>query len=234
MGLWRKIATGFMRIRDHAMLRSAHFRAAALALLLVPATAVTQDIQVVGLGEDRAIMVIDGGKPRTLRAGQTSPEGVKLISSDGREAVVEIAGKRQTLGLGRQISASSPTPEFASVTLMPDARGHFIADALFNGAPTKVLVDTGASLVVMSSQDAKRMGVSYLAGEKSLANTANGVAPFYRVTLNSVKVGGVTLRQVDAGVMEGNSPHMPLLGMSFLNRVEMNREGSAMTLRQRY
>jgi len=216
------------------MLRSAHFRAAALALLLVPATAVSQDIQVVGLGGDRAVMVIDGGKPRTLRAGQTSPEGVKLISANGREAVVEIAGKRQTLGLGRQISASSPTPEFASVTLLPDARGHFIADAWFNGAPTKVLVDTGASLVVMSSQDAKRMGVSYLAGEKSLANTANGVAPFYRVTLNSVKVGGVTLRQVEAGVMEGNSPHMPLLGMSFLNRVEMNRESSAMTLRQRY
>jgi len=216
------------------MLRSAHFRAAALAFLLVSATAFALDIQVVGLGEDRAIMVIDGGKPRTLRPGQSSPEGVKLIGADSRGAVVEIEGKRQTLSLGRHISASSPAPDFASVTLMPDARGHFIAEAWFNGSPTKVLVDTGASLVVMSSVDAKRMGISYLAGEKKLANTANGVAPFYRITLNNVKVGGVSLKQVEAGVMEGTSPHMPLLGMSFLNRVDMNRDGSAMTLRQRY
>ncbi len=211
-----------------------HFRVTAIALALLPGAAFGLDIQVVGLGEDKAVMVIDGGKLRTLRAGQTSPEGVKLISSDSRGAVVEFDGKRQTLGLGRRISASSPTPEFASVTLMPDARGHFIADAWFNGAPTKVLVDTGASLVVMSSLDAKRMGISYLAGQKGFANTANGVAPFYRIILNNVKVGGVSLKQVEAGVMEGNSPHMPLLGMSFLNRVEMNRDGSAMTLRQRY
>ncbi|HSD59815.1 MAG TPA: TIGR02281 family clan AA aspartic protease [Burkholderiales bacterium] len=213
---------------------SPHSRAAALALLAWAGVAQATDVQVVGLGEDKAVVVIDGGRPRTLRAGQSSPEGVKLISADSQQAVIEIDGKREALSLGRGISAATVTTDSPSVSLIADARGHFIANGSLNGASTKLMVDTGASLVVFSSNDAKRMGISYLQGERSYANTASGVAPFYRIILNTVKVGGITLNQVEAGVMEGGFPQMPLLGLSFLNRLEMRREGSAMTLTKKY
>lgn len=226
--------TGFIAPHQWLSGLARHSRAAALALLAWAGAAQATDVQVIGLGEDKAVVVIDGGKPRTLRAGQASPEGVKLISADSQQAVLEINGKRETLSLGRGISAATVTTDSPSVTLIADARGHFIANGNLNGASTKLMVDTGASLVVFSSNDARRMGISYLHGERSYANTASGVAPFYRITLNTVKVGGITLNQVEAGVMEGGFPQLPLLGLSFLNRLEMRREGSSMTLTKKY
>lgn len=225
---------GFLSMRSLKLKRATHCTVTALALLALSGGAGATDVQVIGLGEDKAVLVIDGGKPRTLRAGQSSPEGVKLISADSQQAVVEINGKRETLALGRTISAATVTVESPSIALMADGRGHFVASGQLNGAPSKLMVDTGASLVVLSSADAKRMGISYLQGEKGLANTASGVAPFYRITLHTVKIGGITVHQVDAGVMEGNFPQMPLLGMSFLNRVEMHRDGTRMTLIKKY
>jgi aspartyl protease family protein len=213
---------------------AAHSKALALGLLVLSGGAWATDVQVIGLGEDMAVLVIDSGKPRTLRGGQSSPEGVKLISADSQQAVVEVNGKRQTLTLGRTISAASVAVDAPSVMLMADGRGHFIANGQLNGAPIKLMVDTGASLVVLSSVDAKRLGISYLQGEKSLANTASGLAPFYRINLHTVRIGGITVHQVDAGVMEGNFPQMPLLGMSFLNRVEMHRDGPRMTLTKKF
>ncbi|HEX9181189.1 MAG TPA: hypothetical protein VF859_12380, partial [Burkholderiales bacterium] len=84
-----------------------HSKAAALALLALSGGAWATDIQVIGLGEDMAVLVIDGGKPRTLRGGQSAPQGVKLIRADSQEAVVEVNGKRETLTLGRTISATT-------------------------------------------------------------------------------------------------------------------------------
>ncbi|HET9699862.1 MAG TPA: TIGR02281 family clan AA aspartic protease [Burkholderiales bacterium] len=211
-----------------------HSKAAALALLALSAGAWATDVQLVGLGEDKAVLVIDGGKPRTLRVGQSSPEGVRLISADSEKAVVEINGKRETVVMGRTVYSATVTVESPTIALMADGRGHFIASGQVNGAPSKLMVDTGASLVVMSSADARRMGISYLQGEKSIANTASGVAPFYRITLHTVKIGGITVHQVDAGVIEGSFPQVPLLGMSFLNRVEMHRDGTRMTLTKKY
>jgi aspartyl protease family protein len=228
------MATGFMFRRAGGLNGALHSTAAALALLVLGGGAWATDVQVIGLGEDKAVLVIDGGKPRTLRAGQSSPEGVKLISADSRQAVVEINGRRETLALGRTISAAGVTADTPSVMLMADGRGHFIANGQLNGAPIKMMVDTGASLVVLSSADARRLGISYLQGEKSFANTASGIAPFYRINLHTVKIGAITVHQVDAGVMEGSFPQMPLLGMSFLNRVEMHRDGTRMTLTRKY
>jgi aspartyl protease family protein len=136
--------------------------------------------------------------------------------------------------MGRTVYAATVAVESPSIALMADGRGHFIASGQLNGAPSKLMVDTGASLVVISSDDARRMGISYVQGEKSLANTASGVAPFYRITLHTVKLGSITVHQVDAGVIEGNFPQVPLLGMSFLNRVEMHRDGTRMTLTKKY
>ncbi len=73
------------------------------------------------------------------------------------------------------------------------------------------------------------MGLDYKAGQAGAVNTAAGVVPAWRVTFNTVKVGSITLNQVDGMVVESGL-NVPLLGMSFLNRMEMKRDGQTMTL----
>jgi len=116
-------------------------------------------------------------------------------------------------------------------TLVADSGGHFLANADVNGISMKFMVDTGASLVTISSGDAKRAGINYLAGQKAMLQTANGTMSAYRVKLDTVRLGEITLNNVDGVVVEGNvMGEHGLLGMSFLNRLNMRREGSTMTL----
>ena len=84
----------------------------------------------------------------------------------------------------------------------------------------------------MGITDARRIGVNYLEGERGQTRTANGVARVYRIKLDTVKLGDITLNNVDALVHETEMPFV-LLGMSFLNRVEMKREGTDLTLTKR-
>jgi aspartyl protease family protein len=66
-----------------------------------------------------------------------------------------------------------------------------------------------------------------------MINTANGAAPAYAVQLDRVRIGAIELNNVEAVVVEAGLP-IALLGMSFLNRVEMRRDGEAMTLIRRF
>lgn len=188
-------------------------------------------VSVVGLFRDKAIVSIDGGKARTIGVGQTVA-GVKLLSADSDRATLEIDGSRRVLGMGQSF-AGAPADSRQIVALTADARGHFSASGSVNGYPTSFLVDTGATAVALSAADAKRMGVDYKAGQGVAVQTAAGAMPAWRVKLNTVKVGGITLNQVDGLVVEAGLA-VPLLGMSFLNRMEMRREGGTMTLIQRY
>ena len=207
----------------------------AIAVVLAAPAASATDVNVIGLFSGRAVVVINRGQPRTLRAGESTPEGVKLISADSRAAVIEIDGKRQTLEMGQHfessVSASSGSGR-DSVVLSPDTRGHFIVDAQVNGGYIRFLVDTGATLVSISTADASRLGIDYLKGERSYSILADGRrVPGYRLTLDSVSVGGLTIYGVEAMVSSGGAP---LLGMSFLNRTEMVRAGQNLTLTKRY
>lgn len=206
-----------------------------MGVLGLSAAAWAADIQVIGLTAGKAILVIDGGRPRTLSAGQSGPEGVKLISADSGSAVVEIAGKRQTLAMGQTTSyAASAASGGGRTILQADSGGHFVTTGAINGASVRFLVDTGATHVAMSSHEARRLGLNYLGGERGMTSTANGTVLTYRVKLDSVRVGDITLHTVDGAVLEGTNPSIVLLGMSFLKRVEMQRDGDSMTLTKRF
>ena len=127
--------------------------------------------------------------------------------------------------------SSAPTAE--SLVLTADLQGHFAADGEVNGRTVRFIVDTGATLISLPASEARRIGIDYLKGQKAMMSTANGNAPAHVVKLDTVRVGGVTLHGVDAVVMEGGLP-VPLLGMSFLNRMDMRRDGNIMTLTKRY
>ena len=205
-----------------------------LAVLAAPA-AHAVDITVSALFSGKAVLVIDGGKPRTLSAGQSTPEGVKLVSANSEAAVVEFEGKRQTLGVGQGTRvASAPTASSSGrTTILADSRGHFYTTGQINGMSVRFLVDTGASSISLSATDARNLGINYRAGTRAQANTANGVISIYLIRLDNVRVGDITLNNVEASVSEGPH-HVALLGMSFLNRTQMNRDGDTLTLVRRY
>ena len=208
-----------------------------VALALAPAPAAAVDINVIGLTAGKAVVVIGKSRPRTLAVGETSPEGVKLIASTSESATFEVAGKRQTLTTGQHGAIDAGTGgsgAAAVVSLTADSRGHFITTGTVNGMSVRFLVDTGASSVALSVDEAKRAGVNYLAGTRGRVQTANGPAMVYHVKLDAVRIGDITLNNVDAAIVDSDKLGIALLGMSFLNRMEMKRAGDTLTLIKRY
>ena len=220
--------TGFM-VRIIAPLSLALAGAAAA----FPAAAV--DVALIGiLGDKAAVLAVDGGEPKTVRIGQKW-SGILVVSVERDRATVEIDGKRRVLMQGQHYR-SAPKPAASgrqSATLSADSRGHFFTDAMLNGNSVRVVVDTGATMVTLPAAEALRLGLDYRKGEQGLTRTAGGAVPAYRVRLDTVKIGGIELNAVDGLVIE-QGLDITLLGMSFLNRVEMQREGQTMTLIRRF
>jgi aspartyl protease family protein len=208
--------------------------AVALALALFASPVGALDLDVVGLFAGKAVVVIDGGTPRTLSAGQKTPEGVRLLRADSSSAEFEIEGRRQVLGLGRGRYGGGSGTASAMATLYADTSGHFVSDGSINGSTVRFLVDTGATTVALNSREAARIGLDYRRGERILMSTANGVVNAFSARLDTVRVGGIELHNVEAVVHEGDHPSIVLIGMSFLNQVDMKRDGALMTLTRRF
>jgi aspartyl protease family protein len=207
---------------------------AALFAVYGGAVHAVDEIALQALFKDKAIFVIDGVR-RVLSTGETSKEGVRLIATDtaAEEARVEIDGKHEVVKLGMVMSGFQPAKQ-ASITLWAGTGGHFYADGNINGLAVRFLVDTGATIIALSGDEAKRLGIDYRKkGRPGYANTAGGVVRSYSLKLDKVDVGSITLYNVDAGVVEGSYPREPLLGMSFLGQLDMRREGDRMELTQR-
>jgi aspartyl protease family protein len=206
-----------------------------LALIAsVPCAIALEKIVVLGLFKDKAIVEIDGRK-RSLTAGATSPEGVRLIAANSSEALIEVNGKPGTYTLGTHIGSTyaSVSPQ-ATVQIWPDATGMYTVDGSINQFPIKFLVDTGASTVAMNKHQAKRLGLDYKFNSvEGAATTASGIARTYYLTLKRVKVGEIELNEVPAVVVDGDFPLVSLLGMSFLNRVDMMRNGRVLKLHKK-
>ena len=137
------------------------------------------------------------------------------------------------MGQAASVGGSATTAN-ASVTLYANAEGHFISDCQINGATLKFLLDTGATSVALNSGDAKFANIDYKSGTPVQVNTANGVVNAYHVTIANLKIGSITLSQVEANVVEGGSPSIVLLGMSALSRLDMKRQDIALTLTKKY
>ncbi|HSI25551.1 MAG TPA: TIGR02281 family clan AA aspartic protease [Methylotenera sp.] len=191
-------------------------------------------VNIVGLFSNKVVVMINGGKPKTLSVGQTS-EGVKLIAADSKIATLQIEGKTKQLGMGQAASVGgTASNSLQSATLYADSRGHYVSDCQINGVTLKFVLDTGATTVALNSGDAKYANIDYKRGEPVLVGTANGVVTAYRVTIATLKIGGITLNQVEGNVLEGGSPSVVLLGMSALNRLDMKRQDIALTLTKKY
>ncbi len=209
-----------------------------IVLLLTTLSLITHaatQINVVGLFSNKAFITINGGSPQSISAGQTK-NGVKLISANSESATFVVEGKQQVLKMGQaaSVAASTGPANNDPVSLYADSRGHFYGNLNINGASLKYVVDTGASSVALNSGDAKFAKIDYEKGEKVTLSTANGEVGAYLVKLNTLKIGTIILNNVEAVIHEGGSPPYVLLGMSALNRVDMKRDNSIMTLTKKY
>jgi len=206
----------------------------ALVAALAAGGAAAQSVAMTGSMGSRALLVING-KTVTAGAGSTV-QGVKIISVQGDQTVVEVNGERQTLRLGvAQVDASGPANPGGGrqIVLTAGEGGHFQTLGAINGRTVTFMVDTGATTISMSSTDAERIGLKYQQGQPIGLQTANGVVRGWRVSLSSVRIGDVEVFNVDGVVANREMPFV-LLGNSFLSRFQMKRENDQMTLERRF
>jgi aspartyl protease family protein len=136
-------------------------------------------------------------------------------------------------------AASSPAPRPAAgePQLMGETKlermpnGHFYADAMVDGQPVRLVVDTGASSVALSEADAQRIGIPFSPGEfEVIGSGASGPVRGKIVHFDTVSVDGKEVRGVRGAVIEGLD--VSLLGQTYLSRIgSVQMSGDSMTLR---
>lgn len=212
---------------------------AGLGLLLAATLSLNAQAQVVSfngsLGAKSALLLIDG-EPRTVPVGETV-RGVKLLSLADAQAVVEIKGRRVNLVLGaspgRVGDGAAAANTGRKIVLSSGHGGHFTTVGNINGHSTQFLVDTGATAISISQSEAERMGLRYREGRRTMTQTANGIIPAYALMLDTVRIGDVEVRGIEAIVVPSQMSHV-LLGNSFLTRFQMKRDNDVLTLDLRY
>ena len=201
----------------------------------VVAPAQAQDVNLSGMLGNKALLVVDGSAPKLVAPGE-SFRGVRVVSTQGQGAVIEVGGQRQSLRIGAApVSVGQPVAAStgARIVLSADSGGHFVTQGLLNAKPVQFMVDTGATTVGVSVSDADRIGLKYKHGQAVQVATANGVVPGWKIRLSSVRMSDVEVRDIDAVVTPIAMPFV-LLGNSFLARFQMTRNNEQMVLEKRY
>lgn len=203
-----------------------------VALSLSGAALATQ-IEVLALFKGAALLKIDG-REQLLKAGKSTAEGIVLVSATPKEAVLEINGQRQNLRLSQSISGAYEKPVMREYAVPMNRRGQYMTTATINGKLIDVQIDTGANTVALSRRHAERLGIAYRRGDPSRVQTASGIANSWRIRLDSVDVGGILVPNVQAAVIDADFPAEVLLGMTYLEHVEIRKQGDSLHLKQRY
>ncbi len=201
-----------------------------LGLFALPVFAAEVEVQ--ALFRDAALVTVDG-QQKLLRKGE-SLGGVTLLSADSRAAELDIDGKKHSLGVHRRIVSNYQALEKREVAIRRNDNAQYITGAIINGRRVNVLVDTGANIMALNSGHATALGIDYRAGQPARLATAGGKVQAWRVTLDSVDLAGMRVDHVDATVVEGADPEIILLGMSYLNHVEINESGGVLRLSRGY
>ena len=196
------------------------------AALAAPGAASATTVLVMSITGSGVEVLVNNSAVRTLRPGESSPEGVKLIDLGSGAALIEVDGRRWLMPLG---SSTATT-----LVLQADERGHFIVTAAINGIPVRALVDTGASSIAMNLSDARRAGVNLSGARRVRILTASGAREALLVQLGTVQVGDIVVNDVEATLSERDELPITLLGMSFLKHLDMYRIGASLTLTLRH
>jgi aspartyl protease family protein len=191
------------------------------------------DIKVLGLFKNMAVLNINEHRT-VLRVGDKQHADMRLLAADSEKAVFEIKGKRIELSLSdnNSIQTELPTSGGHMAQLISNG-GLYSVTGSVNGQLADFVVDTGASYVTMSPQQAHLLHLDYSNAKTVMMSTANGKASAQVFKLKSIRIGEIELHDVDAAVMSDLSSSKLLLGMSFLSRVDMQHGTGLMVLKQR-
>ena len=190
-------------------------------------------VEAVALFKDRAVVRTMSGQEMVKR-GETSTHGVTLLAADPFKAQVRYQGEEYTLTLSARVASSFAKPAQDVVRINRDDYGQYRMRGAINGHYVDFLVDTGASVVAMSQVHAESMGLDFRAGQPGMVQTAQGNANAYFVMLDEVTLGGITRNKVRATVIQGTYPVDVLVGMSFLNQVQLNDNEGVLTLTAKF
>ena len=191
------------------------------------------DIKVLGLFKNMAVLNINDQRT-VLRVGDKQHGNLRLLAANSEKGIFEIKGKRFVLSLSDTggIRTDLPVSGGHQAQLISNG-GLYAVTGVVNGQLADFVVDTGASYVTMSPQQASRLHLDYSNARKVMMNTANGKATAHVFTIKSVRIGGIELHDVEGAVMSDLSSSKILLGMSFLNQVDMQHGPGLMVLKQR-
>jgi len=186
-------------------------------------------IEMQALMPGMVVLLINGNR-QTLKTG-VETQGVTLISSNTKTAVLEINGQQKNYVMGTTVGTSFKKRSEVTEQIIMNKQGMFYSYGSINGQSVKLLVDTGATSVAMSAKDARKLGIQYhLEGTPTKASTASGIAKAWAVQFKSVSLGSLTERNIQGVVIEGNFPREILLGMTFLNKMRVEKEGGIMKI----
>lgn len=196
-----------------------------LALMgIAPILAAQPKMLFVGMHGKKANIRIDR-RNELLAPGERGPHNIILLSVTRERAVVGIGTSAYLL----KKRSKSPV-KLPSTVAIKRRQGMFFTPGEINGAATQFIVDTGASHVVLSGNEARRLGVRYTTHNSVRVQTASGSELAYRITLDSVAVSGIYLARVPALIIRGSAPRTALLGMSFLAKLRITQNSREMTL----
>lgn len=208
--------------------------AAVVLSLLAGWVQAAPQVQVVGLFPGAAVLNVDGVR-KLVKAGQTGPGGVQVISVDRTGAVLRVEGAERRYEMSRDVSQGGAAAAKPRYSVARSNDGHYWTPGTVKGQTVQFLVDTGATSIAMNEAHARRLGIDYrVDGRPMVVNTASGVARAWQVTLPTVKVGGIEVVGVEAAVLQGDAPTEPLLGMSFLNRVRWREDQGMLLIEPKY
>jgi aspartyl protease family protein len=127
----------------------------------------------------------------------------------------------QLAAAGAAVLALAVPARAAMTELKADSRGHFITTVDINGSSIKVLVDTGATTVALSYEDAQDVGLRPSSLDFNIpVSTANGVAMAAQVKIDKISIDGIEVEDVEGMVTQEGALDGTLLGMSFLSRLD--------------
>jgi aspartyl protease family protein len=142
----------------------------------------------------------------------------RLIGSRA-PSVAAVSDRAPDAGIARSDSGGNRASG-RTVELSARSGGHYFVEAEINGRPVGVMVDTGATMVALTYEDARRAGLSPRDSDFThRVSTANGVARVAPITLDRIQIGGILVRDVQAAVLEEGKLQTTLLGMSFLGKL---------------
>jgi aspartyl protease family protein len=172
------------------------------------------------------------GRSRALSPGQTSNEGVKLLSFNKKEAIVRVHGKRYRYkrkskdGVELEDEVSIPFTEFNG------GGGGYYVLGFINGKQVPFIVDTGATHVVINLKDARKLKIGFNKKDKGTVGLAGGkTADAWSTVLKSVRVADIEIKKVPAVIIDSRENSIALLGMSFLKELDISQSKNKMILK---